>query len=206
MNKNSKCQKEVIFLLLNNFADFEMAYLAPAINRGVGIEANMTSYIAKIASVDGEMIQSIGGMKVIPDYSLATLPKNYAALVFIGGFDWFGCEAKKLLPLIEATMSAGKIVAAICNATIFLAINGFLNTLKHTSNQLDLIIKHDINKQYNGELNYLLKPVVQDKYMITANGFASLEFTKQLLLALQIDTDEKIETYYQFFKYGMYNG
>lgn len=74
--------------MLNNFADFEMAYLAPAINRGVGIEASMTSYIAKIASSDGEMIQSIGGMKVIPDYSLARVPNNYPALVLIGSFDW----------------------------------------------------------------------------------------------------------------------
>ncbi|WP_392562717.1 DJ-1/PfpI family protein [Orbus sturtevantii] len=204
MNIQSGSKKEVIFLLLNQFADFEMAYLTSAINIGVEIERQQTPYIAKTVSIDGRIVQSIGGIKVVPDYSLATLPENYAALVLIGGYDWFNPDTKKILPLISASLRANKIVAAICNATVFLAINGFLNKVKHTSNALDLIVKYDTENQYVGHSYYMQQPVVDDHNIITANGFASLEFTKQLLLALHIDSKEKIEAYYHFFKYGLY--
>lgn len=205
MNTGNPPKKEVILLLLDQFADFELAYLAPALNIGVDITPQHTPYIAKTLSLDGKMVQSIGGINVIPDYSLATLPEDYAALVLIGGFTWFESTAQQLLPLIEKTIKSNKLLAAICNATTFLAIHGLLNEVKHTSNQLDVIIQQDLQQHYSGQANYLLQPVVCDQQIITANGFASLEFTQQILLSLQLDTPQKIAQYYHFFKFGLYH-
>lgn len=204
MNKQNSSQKEVILLLLDQFADFELAYLAPALNIGVDITPQKTPYLAKTLSLDGKMVQSIGGLNVTPDYSLATLPEDYAALILIGGSTWFEPTAQQLLPLIEKTIKSNKLLAAICNATIFLAIHGLLNEVKHTSNQLDLIIQQDHQQHYRGQANYLLHPVVYDQQIITANGFASLEFTQQILLSLELDTPQKIAQYYHFFKFGLY--
>ena len=39
--------------------------------------------------------KSIGGFRVIPDYSFDTMPEGYAALVLIGGFGWTAPVAEK---------------------------------------------------------------------------------------------------------------
>ena len=43
---------------------------------------------------------------------------------------------------------------------------------------------------------------IVDKNIVTANGSATLEFAKELLLLLENDTPERIEMYYQFNKQG----
>lgn len=195
-------KKEVIIVLLNQFADWEAAFLTPGINTGVGFEPTETGHIAKTLSIDGKEIRSIGGMRVVPDYSLATLPDDFSALVLVGGFEWFGDEANALLPLIEKAIREKKIVAAICNASIFLAINGFLNEVNHTSNMPELISKYDTNGNYRGHNNYLRQRAVNDRNIITANGSSSLEFAREILLALQIDEPEHIERLYDLHKLG----
>jgi hypothetical protein len=40
---------------------------------------------------------------------------------------------------------------------------------------------------------------------VTANGSATLEFAKELLLQLKNDTPERIEMYYQFYKQGFFS-
>jgi hypothetical protein len=39
--------------------------------------------------------------------------------------------------------------------------------------------------------------------IVTANGTGYLEFTRELLLALKADTQEKIEAFYDFSKNGL---
>ena len=45
---------------------------------------------------------------------------------------------------------------------------------------------------------------VSDNGVITANGTASLEFTKEVLLSLKNIPNETIEKWYQFHKLGCY--
>lgn len=47
-----------------------------------------------------------------------------------------------------------------------------------------------------------LSQAVSDKNIVTANGSATLEFAKELLLLLENDTPERIDMYYQFNKQG----
>ena len=47
------------------------------------------------------------------------------------------------------------------------------------------------------------KAGVGDKNIVTANGTGYLEFTRELLLALKADTQEKIEAFYDFSKNGL---
>lgn len=49
---------------------------------------------------------------------------------------------------------------------------------------------------------YEHKQAVTDKNIVTANGSATLEFAKELLLLLENDTPERIEMYYRFNKQG----
>ena len=129
--------KEVIFVILEGFADWEGAYIATCLNQGVK-PGNPISYKVKTLSITKEPVSSIGGFKVLPDYGLNDMPENYAGLVLIGGMNWFSPLGELIVPLVEKAVKENKLVAGICNASVFLGMHGFLNEVKHTSNTLVL--------------------------------------------------------------------
>lgn len=192
--------KEVIFVLLNEFADWEGAYIATCLNLGVK-PGSPVNYKAKYLSLSKEPIMSLGGLRVLPDYSPEELPEDYAGLVLIGGTKWFSPEAASLVPLVEKAVQEKKLVAGICNASVFLCMHGFLNNVKHTSNTLPYL-KQYAGDRYTGEAHYVEEQAVRDGNIITANGTGPLEFCREILYALQADTPEAIEESYSFYKNG----
>lgn len=194
-------KKEVIFILLNEFADWEGAYISTCLNIGVK-PGRPIKYAVKTLSIDKEPITSIGGFKVLPDYAITDLPDDYAGLVLIGGMNWFSPEAKQIVPLVEKAVKENKLVAGICNASVFLGMHGFLNHVKHTSNGLDYI-KQYAGDNYTGEAHYVNKQAARDGNLVTANGTATLEFCREVLYALAADTPEIIEESYQFYTNGL---
>ena len=78
---------------------------------------------------------------------------------------------------------------------------GFLNTVKHTGNGLEQLKIWGGDNYINPE-GYIHAQAVCDKNIVTANGSATLEFAKELLLQLENDTPERIEMYSQFYKQG----
>ena len=193
-------KKEIIFIVLNDFADWEGAYIATCLNLGVK-PGSPIPYTVKTCSTSKEPIRSLGGFKVIPDYEISDLPDDYAGLVLIGGMHWFSAEAEEVVPIVKKALDDKKLVAAICNASVFLGMHGFLNHVKHTSNTLDYL-KNNAGPQYTGEANYLNKQAVRDGLIVTANGIAALEFCREILLALKADTPENIEESYLYYKNG----
>ena len=51
---------------------------------------------------------------------------------------------------------------------------------------------------------FVHRQAVRDGKIITANGTASLEFAKEVMLALQAASVEAITTWYEFYKLGSY--
>lgn len=198
--QNEKYMKEVIFVLLNEFADWEGAYIATCLNLGVK-PGSPVNYKVKYLSLSKEPVMSLGGLRVLPDYSIEDLPEDYAGLVLIGGTRWFSPEATSLVPLVEKAVREKKLVAGICNASVFLAMHGFLNDVKHTSNTLPYL-KQYAGDRYTGEAHYIEKQAVRDGNIVTANGTGSLEFCREVLYALQADTPETIEEGYLYYKNG----
>ena len=103
---------------------------------------------------------------------------------------------------MEAAFKAGKIVGAICDATAFLGINGFLNEKRHTSNAFDDLAAA-ARENYTGKENYVTEQAVRDENLITANGTGYLEFTREVLTAHNAYPADYIENNYQFFKLGL---
>lgn len=194
-------RKEVIFVLLEQFADWEASFLNIALNMGTK-PGRPVKYKVKTLSLTGNTATSGGGFKVITDYNLSTVPEDYAGIILIGGMTWEAEHNLKLLPLIRQAVEKGAVVAGICMASAFLAIHGFLNEVKHTSNTLDFL-KRIAGDKYTGEANYIHQQAVGDKNIVTGNGTGYLEFTKEVLLALNADTPEEIEAYYDFNKLGL---
>ncbi|WP_029902437.1 type 1 glutamine amidotransferase family protein [Prevotella sp. 10(H)] len=191
-------KKEIIFLLLNNFADWEGAFIATCLNSGVK-PGNPIKYQVKTMSLSKEPITSIGGFKVLPDYDINSLPDSYAGLILVGGMNWFEPEAMQIVPLVEEAIAENKLVAGICNASVFLGMNGFLNDVKHTSNGLNYL-KQYTGANYTGECNYINKQAVRDGNIVTANGLGHVEFCREVLYVLNADSPEVIEEAYSYYK------
>lgn len=195
-------KKEVLIVLLDDFADWECAFLAPALRGGV-LPDSPGRYDVKYAAPGGRPVRSLGGLTIRPDCDLTALPDTCAGLILAGGMRWQEPEAEAVAPLVEEALRRGLMVGAICNATLFLAAHGFLNDVRHTGNTAALM-KEWGGSRYTGEALYEERQAVSDGPFVTANGSASLEFTRQCLLRLEADTSERIEASYEFNKKGYY--
>lgn len=192
---------EILYVLLPDYAAHEIVYLSEAIASDEQSLKENPKYVNKIVAPTMDPVKSIGGFRTLPDYSFDTMPDDYAAMVLIGGFGWATSVADKVVPIVKRAIENGKIVGAICNAASFLAKHGFLNHVRHTGNGVEQL-KLWGGENYAGVAMYLHEQAVNDKNIVTANGSATLEFAKELLLLLENDTPERIEMYYQFNKQG----
>lgn len=191
--------QEILFVVLEQYADWEAASIAAALNEDP--EQGEKKYIVKTVSLDGEPVTSIGGFKVLPDYSVDTVPKDFAGLILIGGNSWRKEESRKVIELVDKAQQQDAVVGAICDATVFLGMNGKLNLTQHTSNH-PVKLKEAAGSDYTGEQNYREQQAVRDGKLVTANGSAYLDFGREVLYALDASSDEEIEEWYSFFKLG----
>jgi len=117
--------KQAIFLMLDDYADWEGAHLSSMLNAE-------SDWDVKTASVKKEVV-SIGGFKTLVDYQLEQIPINGDLLILIGGNSW-SLENNSLRQLIAERLANNKPVGAICGAVDYLAKNGLLTHFKHTGN------------------------------------------------------------------------
>lgn len=189
--------KEILFVILEYFAEWEASPLAAAINQA-------DKFCIKTVSVTKEAVKSIGGFTVIPDYTLSEcMDKEFYGLVLIGGKSWRTDEAKQVAPIVDKAILKNVIIAAICDASVYLGALGLLNEIEHTSNTLE-DIQNYVGKKYSGAKYYKNQQAVRSQNIITANGTASLEFAKEVLLGLNVMPSQEIEQWYRFYKLGYY--
>ncbi len=193
---------EILYILLRGYAAHEIVYLSQAIASDEFALKEHPKYINKTVAPTMEPVKSIGGFHTLPDYSFDTMPDDYAALVLIGGFGWSTPVAEQVVPMVRQAIEKGRIVGAICNGASFMAKHGFLNVVKHTGNGLEQL-KLWGGENYTNPAGYIHAQAVCDNKIVTANGSATLEFAKEMLLLLENDTPERIEMYYQFYKQGL---
>lgn len=195
-------KNEVLFLLLDNYADHEPVFITAAINCEEMKMRENPKYVVKTVAPGLQPVRSCGGFHTVPDYSLETMPEDYAALVLIGGYGWLDdTVADKVVPVVRDAIANNRIVGGICNAASFLAKHGFLNGIRHTGNGLEQLRLWG-GDNYTNEAGYVNEQAVSDRRVVTANGTGALEFAKELLLLLEVDTPERIERFYQFNKLG----
>ena len=192
---------EILSILLPNFAGHEMVYLMEAISSDdIALKEN-PKYLNKIVAPTMDPVVGIGGYRVMPDYSFDNMPQDYSALVLIGGYGWATPVADQVEPIVRDAIVRGRIVGAICNAASFMAKHGFVNNVSHTGNGPGQLRLWGGDRYTNPE-GYASRQAVRDGNIVTANGSATLEFARELLLLLENDTPQRIELWYQFNKRG----
>lgn len=140
-------------------------------------------------------------LKPAPKYVNKIVAPSLDTVRAIGGFGWATPIAQQAVAIVRRAVETGKIVGAICNGASFMAKCGLLNDVRHTGNGLEQL-KLWGGENYTNPEGYIHEHAVSDKNIVTANGSAALEFTKELLSLLGNDTPERIEMYYQFYKQG----
>ena len=130
--KDMIMKKTILFVILQQYADWEAAYISSAITMlGQG------GYDIKTVSLSKEPVQSIGGFTVLPDYDTASVPAEYDALILIGGMTWRSEDTQQIKALVQDCLRKGKVLGGICDASAFLGTAGALNEVAHTSNDLN---------------------------------------------------------------------
>ncbi|VBB05687.1 dj-1/pfpi [Lucifera butyrica] len=98
------------------------------------LNAPETGYAIKTLSLDLEPKTSMGGFRVLPDYSVADFPADFGMLILIGGYAWMKQLNNAVLPVVDYAIKKGIPVGAICNAANFMAENGYLDQIRHSGN------------------------------------------------------------------------
>lgn len=191
-------KKTVLFVILDQYADWEAAYLAPWIPA-----LGRASHTVRTISLDKAPITSMGGFTVVPDYEISGAPTDFAGLILIGGMSWRTESARQVSPLVRHALDSGKVVGGICDAAGFLGTLGVLNQVRHTGNDLE-DLKQWGGKAYTGQAHYLRQAAVRDRNIVTANGTATLEFAREVMLALDIAPEKSVAEWYDFHKRGCY--
>lgn len=190
--------KEVLIFITDGFADWEASYVSSEINKPE------TGYRVKTIAIDLEPKVSMGGLKVLPDYSVEQFDENLelAMLIIPGGTGWRETKNQQAKVIVDYCVSKDIPVAAICDATTFLGNHGYLDHHKHTGNTLHYLKQGAPN--YKGDSHYIDAQSVRDENLITANGSGALEFSKHILERLGVLEGDALNEWYAIFKNGYF--
>lgn len=189
-------KKEAAVFIFDGYADWEPAYICSELN------SCDTEYTVKTLSLDKKPKVSMGGFHVLPDYSVDDFHHDFSLLILPGGLAWKEKKNNAILPVVGYAVKRHIPVGAICDATNFLAENGYLDKIRHTGNTLEFMRSQA--PHYNGGHNFIEKQAVCDSGIITANGSAALEFTREILLLLKAKPENTICEWYNLNKFGFY--
>jgi putative intracellular protease/amidase len=197
-------EKEVYIYVRDGIADWEMALASAMISKAMSDFPKNKTYNVVTFSLDKQPIKTMGEINILPDICINDLDISKAAMVILPGARiYLDSDVSELVSLIDACTKNRIPVATICNSTVLLARNGFLDTVQHTSNGPGWLKKMAPN--YRGENNYVHKPSVSDGGFITANLFGQVEFTYNILRTLEVFTTKFLELWFTAFKNGYVN-
>lgn len=152
-------------------------------------------------SIDGQVIESMGGLKVQPDLSLNDINEPSVDLLILPGGDaWSEGGNREITPLVKKLAERHANIAAICDATVFLAELGYLNRVWHTSNGPEYLLEKVA--KYRGKHYYEDLPAVVDENIITANGAGMVEFAIEIFKQQRIFDALTLEKVQDLYKSG----
>lgn len=171
-----------LFVMLDQYADWEPAYLAGQLNQ------RQDWHI--ITASDQPTVHSIGGFTTTVDVQLTALPSIVDLVVLIGGQSWQR-DLPTLTAYLKTRLTQGTIVGAICGAVDYLATRSLLTGYRHTGNAQ---ILWQNAAAYQNPKDFEATQVVADRNLVTANGTAAIDFAKAVLKQLDLFTDQDQQT------------
>lgn len=179
--------KRIVVLFTEGYSDWECGQLLASAREEFKFDV-------VIASPDGNMVTSIGGVRTLIDTSFDKVdPATADCLVLCGASIWESEKAPDLSARLKEFAARDCVMAAICGATLAFARAGLLDGTAHTSNAPGYLAAA---KEYRGEAFYRDVPhAVRSGKIVTAPGTAPITFTAEVYRALGLggpDLDEYV--------------
>ncbi len=191
--------KKVFLYVFNTMSDWEYGYLIAELNSGRYFKKDLAPLKVMTVGANKEMITTMGGLSIKPDMSLDEFTLERKDLLILpGGTTWSEDIHQPILERIGQALKIGTIVAAICGAIEALANRGYLDTRRHTSN--DLEYTKMVSPNYKGEKFHELESAISDENLVTASGIAPLEFAMEVLKKIAVFTPETLHSWYNLNK------
>ena len=126
------------------------------------------------------------GLQVIPDFTFAEVQNvKYDCIILPGTLEPFvSLYDSRLISFLERVDTKRTIVAAISSSPMFLGKAGLLRSRYYTGGLYMELVEYF---SFLEKANFLHQPVVKDKNVITAIGFAYVEFSQTVLDALGLE-------------------
>ena len=168
--------KKVLCIIYPNFSLYEITTLTSTLVLSFDITIDyVASENSMVVSEDGLPCQPTKTLDQIriEDYSCVILP----GMVNIGP----ALQDEKLISLLRSLNEQDILIAAISSVPLLLAKAGLLNDTKFTGGIWQNFFGYF---EFLPRENFKAKAVLQDKNIITAIGFAHLEFARKVILSL----------------------
>ncbi|AIR82681.1 DJ-1/PfpI family protein [Staphylococcus epidermidis] len=178
--------------VFNTMSDWEYGYLIAELNSGRYFKNGLDALKVITIGASKKVVKTMGRLKITPDMTHDECELEYKyPLILPGGTNWNDQVHKIILEKIGIALDKGVMIATICGAVDALANNGYLDTRKHTSNNLEYTKM--ICPNYMGEEIFEMKSVVSHKNLITASGIAPLEFAREVLKWVDVLETDTLE-------------
>lgn len=159
---------DVLLCLYPQYANFQIGHLLFFLKK-IG-HAQITT-----ATVNGEPVESLGGLKVNPDTTMLDMDVSTYDLILLPGGDGVDDIANHshVISLLQASFGENVPIAAMCASAVLLGQAGLLNDRKFTCNPQTYE-----NYQVDfGSAKYTGKQVEMQNNITTAKGTAFIDFT-----------------------------
>jgi putative intracellular protease/amidase len=189
--------KTIYLHVLNTMADWEVGQAIAELN-SQRFFAERKDWQVKTFSLTKEPVVTMGGIKIVPDFTADEVKTEDAVMLILPGADtWTDPAQAKIIDIAKRFLFAEIPVAAICGATIALAEAGMLDDVKHTSNGLPYLKM--VCPNYKGAQHYRDELAVTDKNLITAGSTSQAEFAYHILKKLEVIESNNLEYWYGYF-------
>jgi putative intracellular protease/amidase len=181
-----------VAFLQPGWADWEAGSVLAYLREYCGVQI-------EIATPDGEPQTSIGGVLAAADYKFADpVLADTEVLLLIGSDAWPGYRDEAFDSLLRQAYADGKIIGAICGATVAVARAGLLAGKAHTSNGAEWLAGHAPG--YAGADGYVdSAKAVTDGRLVTASGLAPVTFSAAIGRLVAPEMGDKHDEYLAMF-------
>jgi putative intracellular protease/amidase len=182
-------------LVFDGLADWEPAHALCQINRSGRFKVVAVGF-------SFEPVTTMGGLRLAPAATLSEVdPAGTAVFIMPGGDMWQERSHPELISLLHRLAGASVPIAAICAATLEVARAGLTRDRRHTSNGLPYL--KAMVPGYGDDEFYVDQLAVRDEGLITASGLGAIEFAREIMLQLSIESAEDVASWFEMFKHGV---
>ncbi len=188
----------VYLYILDTMADWEIAFLTAELASGRFFRKGLAPVDIVRFGATLAPVTTMGGWKLAPDAEAGGVTIGDDDLLVLPGAEtWMDPAQRGVLEYAKERLARGGKVAAICDATTGLAGAGALDDIPHTSNGRGYLSM--MCPAYRGESFYVDEPAVTSGPLITASGLAPVEFTREVLAALDVFPAGGVEAWYNLY-------